>query len=155
MNKLIAVTIGDIKGIGIELLINSWKNKKINNFILFTNLKLFENYQKINKLNLPINIFEKNLNNKFNKNKFNIFNYKAKNNNENTYKSLKESYIFVKKFNLSGIVTLPLNKKKIIKNINNNFLGQTEYYQKLDNQINANMIFYHQIKIIKRYQIFV
>ena len=32
MNNLIAITIGDIKGIGINLLINSWKNKKIKNF---------------------------------------------------------------------------------------------------------------------------
>ena len=35
--KLIAVTIGDIDGIGIELLINLWKLKKIKNFILITN----------------------------------------------------------------------------------------------------------------------
>ena len=42
--KLIAVTIGDIDGIGIELLINLWKLKKINNFILITNYSLFDKY---------------------------------------------------------------------------------------------------------------
>ena len=29
MNKLIAITIGDINGIGIEILIKTWKQKKI------------------------------------------------------------------------------------------------------------------------------
>ena len=145
MNKVIAVTIGDIKGIGIELLIKIWKNKRINNFILFTNLKLFKNYQIKKNLNLPLNVIDKKSKKliKLNKNNFNIFDFEAKNNDENTYKSLEESYYFVKKFGLSGIITLPLNKKKIIKNINNKFIGQTEYYQKLDNQINSNMIFYH------------
>ena len=28
MSNIIAVTIGDIKGVGIEILINSWKKKK-------------------------------------------------------------------------------------------------------------------------------
>ena len=42
--KIIAVTIGDINGIGIEILIKLWKSKKINNFILVTNSKLFNNY---------------------------------------------------------------------------------------------------------------
>ena len=34
MNNLIAVTIGDIEGIGIEILIKLWKNKKIKNFVI-------------------------------------------------------------------------------------------------------------------------
>jgi len=145
MNKLIAVTIGDINGIGIELLIKCWQNKKINNFVLFTNLKLFQNYQIKKKLNLRINLINKTSkkNLQFRKKNLNIFNIDAKNNDENTYNSLKESYNFVKKFKLSGIITLPLNKKKIIRNINSKFVGQTEYYQKLDKQINSNMIFYH------------
>ena len=29
MNKLIAITIGDINGIGIDILIKTWKEKKI------------------------------------------------------------------------------------------------------------------------------
>ena len=45
MNKnLIAVTIGDIEGIGIEILIKLWKNNKINNFVLFSNNRIFERY---------------------------------------------------------------------------------------------------------------
>ena len=47
MNKrIIAVTIGDIEGIGIELLIKLWKLKKITNFILITNYILFNKYLK-------------------------------------------------------------------------------------------------------------
>ena len=44
--KIIAVTIGDINGIGIEILIKLWKTKKINDFILITNRKLFKKYYR-------------------------------------------------------------------------------------------------------------
>ena len=47
MNQIIkAVTIGDMDGIGIKLLINLWKFKrnKIGKFILITNYKLFKKY---------------------------------------------------------------------------------------------------------------
>ena len=43
MNKLIAITIGDINGIGIEILIKSWQDKKIKNFILVTNIDILIN----------------------------------------------------------------------------------------------------------------
>ena len=46
MNNLIAITIGDINGIGIEIIINSWKTKKINNFILLTDINKFKRYIK-------------------------------------------------------------------------------------------------------------
>ena len=49
MNKLIAITIGDINGIGIEILLKLWKKKKIKNFILFTNIKIFKNIFKKKK----------------------------------------------------------------------------------------------------------
>ena len=35
MNKIIGITIGDIQGIGIRILIDRWKKNQINNFILF------------------------------------------------------------------------------------------------------------------------
>ena len=57
MNKnIIAVSIGDIDGIGIEILINLWKKNKINKFVLFTNKNIFENYLLINKIKLNINV---------------------------------------------------------------------------------------------------
>ena len=55
MNQIIkAVTIGDINGIGIKLLINLWKFKrnKIGKFILITNYKLFNKYIKKNNIKL-------------------------------------------------------------------------------------------------------
>ena len=44
MNKLIAVTIGDINGIGIDILIKTWQEKKIQNFILILILKFLMKY---------------------------------------------------------------------------------------------------------------
>ena len=46
MNKLIAVTIGDINGIGIEILLKEWKNNNINFFVIFSNIKLIKKYFK-------------------------------------------------------------------------------------------------------------
>ena len=42
--------------------------------------------------------------------------------------------------NFIGIVTLPLRKDLIIEKINSKFIGHTEYFQKLDNKNNSNMI---------------
>ena len=43
LNKnLIAITIGDIDGIGINLLLSEVRKKNIRNFILFTNIKIFK-----------------------------------------------------------------------------------------------------------------
>ncbi len=143
--KIIAVTIGDINGIGIEILIKLWKSKRINNFILVTNNKLFNKYLIKKKIKLPIKTFNKyekvdfiKINNK----NFPIFDIKAKNNYDNTYNSLLESYKLNNKKLCQGIITLPLNKSIISRKVNNNFLGQTEFFEKLNNKKFANMIFY-------------
>ena len=47
--KLICVTIGDIKGIGIHLLLKEFKEKKIHDFILLTNISIFNKYIKFPK----------------------------------------------------------------------------------------------------------
>ena len=55
LNKnLIAITIGDIDGIGINLLLSEVRKKNIRNFILFTNIKIFKENVKypINKINI-------------------------------------------------------------------------------------------------------
>ena len=49
MTNLIAITIGDINGIGIEILIKLWKKNKINKIILFTNINYFKNFFKKKK----------------------------------------------------------------------------------------------------------
>ena len=80
--KLICVTIGDIEGIGIHLLLKEFKNKQINNFILITNIKIFNQYIKFPKKN--INIIKETNFDDYNREKLNIFNFKTKNKNTNT-----------------------------------------------------------------------
>ena len=96
--QLICVTIGDIQGIGIHILLKEFKKGKINNFVLITNIKIFNKYIKfpINKINI---INEKNFN-KFDKKKLNIYNYITKNQNTNTLDALKYAYELTKKKNL-------------------------------------------------------
>ena len=152
MKKLIAVTIGDINGIGIEILLDIWKTRKYNNFILITNNNILKKYLNKKKINIKIKIINK----YFKKNhligdkKFlNVYNIQAKNNNENTYNSLIKSYELVKLNYCKGVLNLPLNKEKIINNINKKFIGQTELYMKLDKKKNANMMFiFNKIKFI-------
>ena len=61
MNDLIAITIGDIEGIGIHLLLREFKNKKIKNFILFTNFNIFIEQTNFSKKKINI-INKKNIN---------------------------------------------------------------------------------------------
>lgn len=152
MNKIIiAVTIGDINGIGIEILIKLWKLKKINNFILVTNKKLFNKYLIRKKIKLPIKTFDEYQKDNFfkmNIKNFSIFDITAKNNYDNTYNSLLKSYELHNKKLCQGIITLPLNKSLISRKINKNFLGQTEFFEKLNNKKFANMIFYSKRLIV-------
>ena len=87
--KLICVTIGDIEGIGIHLLLKEFKKGKIKNFILLTNINIFKNYIKFSKNR--INIIDENLNN-YDNNKLNIYSFKTKNKNTNTIDALKYAY---------------------------------------------------------------
>tara|TARA_B100001063_G_C16412800_1_gene380326 strand:- start:137 stop:469 length:333 start_codon:yes stop_codon:yes gene_type:complete len=94
--KIICVTIGDIEGIGIHLLIKEFKKGKIKNFVLITNINIFNNYlkfpkSKINIINDKKNIFY------YNTKKLNIFSYKTKNKNTNTIDALKYAYEYTKK----------------------------------------------------------
>ena len=52
--KLICVTIGDIEGIGVHLLLKEFKKKKLKDFILIKNINIFIDYIKfpINKINI-------------------------------------------------------------------------------------------------------
>ncbi len=150
IRNFIAVTIGDIKGIGIQLLIDLMNKKKINNFILFTNYNIIKKYLDKNKIKFKIVDITNNQNNII-INRYNIlyiYSFNIKNNIENSYKSLIESYKYTKKYNLKGIINLPINKEKIIKNINGKFIGQTEFYQKIDNKKTSNMIFIYKKLII-------
>ena len=79
---------------------------------------------------------------------FSIFDINAENNYDNTYNSLLEGYKLNNKKLCQGIITLPLNKSIISRKVNNNFLGQTEFFEKLNNKKFANMIFYSKKLIV-------
>ena len=138
MKNLIIVTIGDIDGIGIKILLNLWKEKKERNFILITNLKILKKYLNKNKIKIKINSTNDNA---ILDDHLNIFEIKARNNAENSYNSILKSYKIIKIFASIGILTLPVNKKLLNKKINKNFKGQTELYQKMDNKKDSNMMF--------------
>ena len=152
MKKLLkAVTIGDIKGIGIELLIKLWKTKRktIGNFVLITNYNLLIKYLNVKKINLPIvRVLDfKNIQ-KITNNNFLVFDIDAINNDYNTYNSILNAYNLVINKKCSSIISLPLNKEKITNNIDKNFIGQTELFQKLDKKKYSNMFFYSNKIII-------
>tara|TARA_Y100000590_G_C15740221_1_gene1020024 strand:+ start:4467 stop:5456 length:990 start_codon:yes stop_codon:yes gene_type:complete len=146
-----AISIGDMNGIGIKLLINLWKKKKskLGKFVLVTNYNLFKKHLNKNNIKIPIinvkNIEDINAN--FRK-YFLIFNIESGNNDFNTYNSLKKSYLLIKKKICTSLITLPINKEKIIKNIDSKFKDQTEFLSKLDNKKYSNMIFYSKKIII-------
>ena len=150
-NTLKAVTVGDLKGIGIKILIKLWKNKrqKIGNFVLISNYILFKKYIKKNKINLSYSKTN-NLNNihlTFNK-YFPIFDIKAHNNEFNAYKSIQIAYELIKQNQCNTMITLPINKEKIKQKVDKKFIGQTEFLQKLDNKKISNMIFYSKKLIV-------
>lgn len=149
MHNYIAVTIGDIKGIGIHILIDIWKKNKVKNFILFSNHLIIDKFLKNHKYKIKINnvdFSKKDLN--FKKNYLNIHSYKVKSNEDNTYKSLEKAYNKCKNGHCIGIITLPLRKDLIIKKINKKFIGQTEFFQRKDNKKFSNMILYHRDIIV-------
>ena len=148
MNNYIAITIGDIKGIGIHIFLSAWKQNKIKNVILITNIKYFKKFLDENKLKIKLNILKNQKNNlNYDGNKLNIFTYECKSLEENTYRSLKIAYELCIKKICIGIITLPL-KKENIKKINKNFIGHTEFFQKLDKKQYSNMILFHNKIII-------
>ena len=142
--KLTCVTIGDIEGIGIHLLLKEFKNNNVKDFILITNIKIFNKYIKFpkNKINV---ISEINIGN-YNKKKLNIYSFQTKNKNTNTIDALKYAYEFTKKNKFIGILTLPLNKFKVIKLVSKKFVDQTTYFSNKENQKYSNMIFYYKNK---------
>ena len=148
MTNLTAITIGDINGIGIEILIKLLKKNKIKKIILFTNINFLKIFLKKRKINLKINLLNKKSKNLNYKNGYlNIFTYDSKTNEENTYKSLKYAYEFCVNNICIGIITLPLRKDLIKEKIDKKFIGHTEYFQNLDKKKYSNMILFNN-KII-------
>ena len=119
MNNYTAVTIGDINGVGIEILIKLWKKNKIKKIILFTNVNIINKFLKKRKIKLKVNVINEHFKNYNYKNdSLNIFSYETNSNVENTYKSLKFAYEFCKKKICIGVITLPIRKDIIKQKIN-------------------------------------
>jgi 4-hydroxythreonine-4-phosphate dehydrogenase len=82
-------------------------------------------------------------------NYINVYNFKSKTKIDNTYNSLIESYNLTKLKYFIGILTLTINKEKIINNIDDQFVGQTEFYKNIDKKKNVNMLFvYKNLRIL-------
>ena len=151
MHSIVAITIGDINGIGIKILIDLWNKNKLGKFILFTDIKVFKKYLKKNKLKININLVNNKKNNSiinFVAKKFNIYTFNSLSLEDNTYKSLKYSYKYCKMKFCKGLITLPLRKDLIINKVNKKFVGHTEYFQKIDKKKLSNMILFHDKIII-------
>ena len=149
MNKIIAITIGDINGIGIDILVKTWKERKIKNFVLVTNINIFNKSLRKRKIDIFLNLVNHKKNKfVFLKNKFNIFSYDANSIEDNSYKSLNYGYNLCANKYCIGVVTLPLRKDIIKNKVNKNFIGHTEFFQKKDKKSNANMILFHKKIII-------
>ena len=89
MPSAVAITIGDINGIGIKILLDLWKKDKLKKFILFTDIKVFKRYLIRKKIKIDINLVNNNNGINFIKRKFNIFTFNSISLEDNTYKSLK------------------------------------------------------------------
>lgn len=142
--RLICVTVGDIEGIGIHLLIKEFKKNKVKDFILLTNISIFIKYIKFPKNR--INLINKINFDNYDKSKINIYSFKTKNKNTNTTDALKYAYELTKEKIFGGILTLPLNKFKINMSVNKKFIDQTTYFSNKENQKYSNMIFYYKKK---------
>ncbi len=150
MNKPTAVTIGDINGIGIEILLDLFKKNKIKNFVLFTDVKAIKRYLSKKNYNIKINLInadkKKNLNIK--KEYLNIFTFSSKSPEDNTLKSIVFAHKYCLEYQFSGMVTLPIRKDLIIKKLAPNFIGHTEFLQNLEKKKYSNMILINKKVII-------
>ena len=148
MSNIVAVSIGDPNGVGIHILIDCWKGRKIKNFILFTDIEIIKNLLVKKGIYKKINIINKKNKINFEKKKFNIYTYKSHSKEGNTYQSLKFVHNFCKNKFCIGLITLPIRKDLIKLQVDKKFIGHTEFFQKLENKENINMILYHNNIII-------
>ena len=106
-DNLIAITIGDINGVGLEIILKLWEKNNYRKFVIFSNYSLLEKKIKNYNSRIKINIVNNNKNKLvFNKFKINVFNYDAKSNVINTYLSLKFAHKLCLEKKFIGIITL-------------------------------------------------
>ena len=153
----LAITMGDPSGINSEIVLKAYlriKNHKNMNFFLICDPEWIKKSKKLFKIDVPINILSKKLILK--KNKLNILPLRNKiyfqigkpdrKNNNAIIESIDTAYNLVKEKKISGIVTLPIYKKNLMKKIPS-FLGHTEYFAEKDRSESLMILLSKNLKV--------
>ena len=147
MKTKLGITIGDSNGIGIEIILKTFKDNRMLDFctpIIFGSNEILSQHKKILQIhNVNFNVVRdlKNIkHNKINllevlKNKGNVkIGEKNIDGGDNAINSIDCAIDAYKKNKIDALVTAPINKSSIQKN-KNDFIGHTEYLQ---NNFNGN-----------------
>ena len=147
MKTKLGITIGDSNGIGIEIILKTFKDNRMLDFctpIIFGSNEILSQHKKILQIhNVNFNVVRdlKNLkHNKINllevlKNKGNVkIGEKNIDGGDNAINSIDCAIDAYKKNKIDALVTAPINKSSIQKN-KSDFIGHTEYLQ---NNFNGN-----------------
>jgi len=146
LNKeLILVTSGDPAGIGPEIIIKTFFEKRASRFFVIGRVKIFEKIAKLLDKNLPIKKM-KDIGD-FSQGKFNILepdeNPPSKNSGEEAFLYLKKAVDLIRGEKIKFVVTAPVSKELISK-VFKNFSGHTYFFAdefKIPHE-DVSMIFY-------------
>ena len=158
MKTRLGITIGDSNGIGIEIILKTFKDNRMLDFctpVIFGSNEILSQHKKILQIhNVNFNIVRdlKNLkHNKINllevlKNKADVkIGEKNVEGGENAINSIDCAIDAYKKNKIDALVTAPINKSSIQKN-KSDFIGHTEYLQ---NNFNGNSLMIMVSEVMK------
>ena len=141
----VGISIGDLNGIGIEIILNTFKDNRMMDFctpIIFGSSKLFSQHRKIldiqdsniNKINNIANVNTKkaNLLNIWEKEIELTLGKACVTSGEYALKSIESACKALKNKEIDVLVTAPINKYSIQKK-NKNFIGHTEFLEEYFN----------------------
>jgi len=137
---IVGISIGDLNGIGLEIVLKTFKDKRMLDFctpVIFGSTKAVATYKKLLKLDTPV-LGISSLN-QINHNKINVLNIwkedvfielgkATKISGEYSAKSLEASVNSLKKKEIDILLTAPINKETI-QSETFNFPGHTEYLE--------------------------
>ena len=139
-NINLGITIGDVNGIGIEVILKTLKDKRISDFctpVIFGSNKVISFHKKQLEIH-DINFNIINSIDKIKKNKINLYNFieEAEVNfgkecnlaGKYALKSIQEACSAIKNKKIDVLVTAPINKHAIQKEVNS-FIGHTEFLE--------------------------
>jgi len=137
---IVGISIGDINGIGIEIILKTFDDKRMLEFctpVLFASNKVISYHKKVLKVNTNVHLI--NSIDKVNHNKINVFNsWKeetkielgkiTENGGKFALKSLQEAVKALKLEKIDTLLTAPISKENI-QSEEFNFPGHTEYLE--------------------------